>query len=275
MNDRALAHVAEQAEARAWFDAVSAATPGVARALGLRAVAIAGGIALVASEIRSLLYNRAFAIGLERPLDERTLDRVIACYRRDAPFSVQPGPATRPAAVGEWLERRGQHARFNWVRWVRDTGPAPEPRCDLRIRTIGRERATAFVDLAFQIFDEPAALAPWLALTVGRRGWTHYFGYDGRRAVAIGALFASRGVGWLGWGGTLASHRGRGGQSAMLTHRMRDARALGCRWLTLETAEDTPERPNPSFRNARRAGFRLLYLRPSHAHLPPEAVPAQ
>jgi hypothetical protein len=31
--------------------------------------------------------------------------------------------------------------------------------------------------------------------------------------------------------------------------------------LVTETAEDTPERPNPSDRNMLRAGFRLAYLR--------------
>jgi hypothetical protein len=270
MNDRALAHVAEMAEVRAWSDAVRAATPRVTQALGLRAIPIGSGIALVASEIRSLLYNRAFGIGLDAPLDEAALDRLIATYRPDSPFTIQPSPAARPAQVRAWLEARHLYSHFNWVRWVRDASPVREVPSPFRIEVVGRSWATRFVDLMFRIFDEPAALAPWIALTVGRRGWMHYVGFDGRRSVSVGALYRAGGAAWLGWGGTLASHRGRGGQTAMLARRIRDAAALGCRWVTLETAEETRERPNPSFRNARRAGFRLLYLRPSHAHRPPE-----
>lgn len=44
---------------------------------------------------------------------------------------------------------------------------------------------------------------------------------------------------------------------------MSDAVALGCEWITVETAEDRPERPASSFRNVRRAGFTLAYLRPN------------
>jgi hypothetical protein len=39
------------------------------------------------------------------------------------------------------------------------------------------------------------------------------------------------------------------------------ARALGCRMIAVETAADTPEKPNPSTHNLRRLGFELLYER--------------
>jgi len=104
--------------------------------------------------------------------------------------------------------------------------------------------------------------------------------YDHRRAETNFAMglppridFHGDGA-WLGWGGTLRSHRGRGIQSAMVARRIEDARAKHCQWLTVETAEDLPERPNPSYRNMERAGFRVLCLRPSHAWTPaPEASP--
>jgi GNAT superfamily N-acetyltransferase len=97
----------------------------------------------------------------------------------------------------------------------------------------------------------------------------HYVARDGGRVVGTGAMFVHGDGAWLGWGGTLRSHRGRGIQSAMVARRIEDARARKCTWLTVETAEDLPERPNPSYRNMERAGFRVLCLRPSHAWLPP------
>jgi hypothetical protein len=46
-----------------------------------------------------------------------------------------------------------------------------------------------------------------------------------------------------------------------MARRIEDGRALGCRWFVTETGEDAPARPNPSFRNMIRAGFRLAYHR--------------
>ena len=43
--------------------------------------------------------------------------------------------------------------------------------------------------------------------------------------------------------------------------RLRDAAALGCRWAVTETGRDTAEQSNASYRNMRRAGFDLAYLR--------------
>jgi hypothetical protein len=38
----------------------------------------------------------------------------------------------------------------------------------------------------------------------------------------------------------------------------------GCRWLSMETAEETLEKPSYSLRNARKMGFEILYLRPNY-----------
>jgi hypothetical protein len=46
--------------------------------------------------------------------------------------------------------------------------------------------------------------------------------------------------------------------------RIRGAAVLGCTWVASETAEETPERPNPSYRNMRRAGFEVVYMRENY-----------
>lgn len=68
-------------------------------------------------------------------------------------------------------------------------------------------------------------------------------------------------VGWLGFGATLESHRGQGSQSAIFARRIRAAADLGVKLLITETGEELPDRPNPSYRNMLRAGFRLAYPR--------------
>ena len=268
--DLELSRIVEHAEARVWSDMTHRATPEIREALGLQAIPVGGGVVTIASRVPSLLYNRAFAFGLEEPIDEDTLDRMIGLYRPDVPFTIQPSPFARPGEIRAWLEARGIPSRFNWVKWLREARPPAKFATDLAIERIGPDLASRFGELAFTVFHgEPPTIRPWFEQTIGKPGWTHYLAFDHDQPAALAALYVTEGVGWLGWGGTLSSHRGRGAQSALIERRLRDGIAQGCRWFTVETADDLPEKPNPSFRNVARAGFRLLYRRPSHAHVPP------
>lgn len=273
-DSRELAVALERLEQRVWTDAFAAATPEVGRSLGLAVEPVADGLALMASRFPHVLYNRTFAFGLDAPIDEATLDRAIALYRRDAPFTIQPSPVSRPPEIGHWLNARGIESYFDWVIWARETrAPIPDP-TGLRVDRIGRERASAWIDLASTIFVDEAPFAPWFDSLIGRPSWNHYVAYDGETPIGIGAMFVEGGLGWLGWGGTLPGHRRRGVQGAMIARRVKDAAAAGARWVRVETAADLPEKPNPSYRNMPRAGFRLLYLRPSYAYVPAGRDPA-
>jgi GNAT superfamily N-acetyltransferase len=112
-------------------------------------------------------------------------------------------------------------------------------------------------------FGMSEPVRPWLAATVGRASWQHYLAFDGEIPVAGAALFVRQGLGWLGIASTLPTHRGRGAQSALIARRVHDAIELGCSFMAVETAEDHPERPNPSFRNVVRFGFEVAYQRPN------------
>ena len=79
-------------------------------------------------------------------------------------------------------------------------------------------------------------------------------------------MFVNGEVGWLGFAGTLKTHRKRGGQGALFARRIKDGLALGCKWFVTETGEDTPENPNPSYHNMLRSGFKLAYLRRNYVH---------
>ena len=57
----------------------------------------------------------------------------------------------------------------------------------------------------------------------------------------------------------------------MFARRLHDARAAGCRFAVVETGEDTPEEPNPSYRNMLRAGFELAYFRHNWVRQAPSA----
>ncbi len=52
----------------------------------------------------------------------------------------------------------------------------------------------------------------------------------------------------------------------MLARRIRDAAEAGCEMLVVETAEDRPDKPAPSYRNQLRFGFQVAYVRPNYIY---------
>ena len=79
--------------------------------------------------------------------------------------------------------------------------------------------------------------------------------FDGDEPAGAGALYAAEGVAYLGFAATLAEHRGKGAQNALLATRIRRAAELGCDLVITETGERTGNRPSNSYRNILRAGF--------------------
>ena len=73
-------------------------------------------------------------------------------------------------------------------------------------------------------------------------------------AAACGSLNPVDGVGWIGGAATLAAHRGRGLQTALISHRLRLAHELGC---DLAVATALPN--GQSAQNLLRLGFQQVY----------------
>lgn len=267
--DPEVARDLERFEARVWADAVAAAPPEVAEELGLSATTVAGGIALVASRFPSILYNRTFGFGLDAPFEESDLERALALYSSRGPFSIQPSPLARPTGIPDRLRARGLESWFDWVIWARDAR-APLAAPEATIERIGAASAERWARLATEIFRDEAPIEPWLVSMVGRSGWSHYWSLIDDRPIAVGASFVAGELAWIGWGGTLPEHRRRGLQAAMIARRVHDAAASGAHWVRSETADDLPDKPNSSFRNMARSGFRLVYRRPSHVVMPGE-----
>jgi hypothetical protein len=151
----------------------------------------------------------------------------------------------------------------NWVKLVRGVEDPPTIATDLRIEEIDRGHAADFGRIVVTAFDWPADLAPMIAALVGRPGWLHYMAFDGDRPAATAAMYVQDEWGWIDFASTLPEYRGRLAQPALISRRIRDAAAMGCRHLVVETAEDLPEEPGISCRNVQRMGFESHYLRPN------------
>jgi hypothetical protein len=263
------ANAAERIEAQAFTSWHESAPTGFAAEFGVRVVRIGDAVAQVAEKVPFTLYNRVLGLGTLEPATPAMFVALASVYDpAGVRYAVVVSPEAEPPQLLRWLEERGFTPRFRDAKWVRGTDSAPDIGTSLRIVQIRREHAADFARVAGTVFEEAPEHWPWLASTVEQPGWRHYLAIDGDTPVATAAMFVRNGAAWAGWGATLESHRGRGAQGALLARRIRDAATDGCRLITSETAEDTPEYPSPSYRNMARAGFRLMSVRTHYIHGP-------
>jgi len=256
----------ERSEADAWIDMVRSAPAEAIEACGARSFEVGGASIAIASGVDVLAFNRVLGAGLDEPVTGEILDEIIARY--DAAgvgrFFVQPAPAAAPSSLpGLLVERRFCHYN-NWVKLYRGVEEPPEVQTDLRIEVIDDRHAGEFASIVTGAFEWPERIRPWLAALVGRPGWRHYLAFDGGKPAATGAMFTGDGWCWKDFAATLPDCRSRGAQQALLARSIDDAASMGCHTLVLETAEDKPDRPSPSYRNVVRFGFKTAYLRPNY-----------
>jgi GNAT superfamily N-acetyltransferase len=261
-----LAHTLESVEAEVWLDWLSAAPPALAESCGIAWRRVGGGVAGLAHGTDVLMYNRVVGLGISEPATHEHVDELIALYADAgvARWMVQWCPSAVPAGTVDLLRACGFSHHNNWAKLYRRADvPLPETATTLHIERIGGEHRDSFATILEAAFEHDRALAEWNASLVDRPGWRAYMAFDGARPAATGALFVHGRTAWLGFGATHPDYRGRGAQSTLAARRIGTARELGCDTIVVETAEDRPERPCQSFRNMRRLGFELAYLRPN------------
>lgn len=253
-------------EARAWNDCVE----GCAAAAGnpLRAeVAVVSELPVpIVAALNFALFNRVIGLGVARPAADDQIASIARVYadRDQTGWAVSLAPVAQPDDLAERLEAHGLRQSSDFAKVIQSIDDPPAVETSLRIEEIGPELADAFVAVTTAAFGVPTSFAAWFGGSIGRPGWHHYLGFDDDEPVSAGALFVENGIGWLGFGSTLPDHRGRGGQSAIMARRIRDAARLGCTVVHTETGAETAENPNPSYRNMLRTGFELAYLRPNY-----------
>ncbi len=278
--DADLERLLETVEARLYDDLFDAVPPELASREGLRLHRHGGARYLTAGGHDHPMFNRVMAVGLDdgpaaAGAAEATLDRAAAHYREAAVrrWMVQLLPHMESEAFRAAAGERGVIRLRGWAKHLGPARADVPSRTDLRIVRVdgdlaGEERermSEAWAGILVENFGLPPAFAPWLEGLVGRERWTLYVAKDGDTPVATGALFLSDVEGErfaeLTFASTLPDHRGRGAQSALIARRVADARALGARWIATETDEELADKPNPSYRNLKRLGFPVVYVR--------------
>lgn len=258
-----LARVVELGEAAGFVD-IAAASPGIA---GLHTVEFDGATAIIWPDFAGTFTNQVIGLGLTQPVRRDAIRRIKAMYT-DAGvdrFGVCISPAAEPAAdIPAWLAEEGIVPVNRQTKMWRTSRDLVHLNTDLEIREVASaEEAEAFAAICVEVFAMEPFAGPFTSNTFGRPGWRLYLAWDGDTPVATGLVFINERTGsaWLGSGATLPPHRRRGAQGALMARRINDAIAAGSEWLFIETVEETPQRPNPSYHNMLRTGFQLAYHR--------------
>jgi hypothetical protein len=254
----------ERVERDGWIDMYAAASPEHRAALGLDCIMLGEAAVFICRKIDHIQFNRLTGLGVGAPASAETLGRAIAAFDgagvRNWIVHAAPGLANIAALCTE--QGLAPHPR-TWAKFLRDVTPHATA-TGLAVREVGAEFGAAFGEVAAKAFGMPPFVGSWLAGIVGRPGWRSFMAFDGQAPVATGSVYVAPPTAWLGIGATLASHRGRGAQSAILAARIAAAAEAGCSVLTTETGIPHAGEPGPSFKNIQRAGFRIVYERPNY-----------
>jgi len=214
--------------------------------------------------ITNTAFNRVFIGGegqAARPDDVAAMLDTMAERGSQQPL-VHLHRADRTAPIEQLLVARGlQPFRRAWVKLMREPGPVPTRATSLQVRAAQAEDTNAIADLAVQAHQlHPSAHAAVVS-TILRPGWHVYVACDGDEIVSTGALMVRGNIGYLWLAATRPSHRGRGGQTAIVEKRLRVAFALGCRYVFCETGVAIAGEPNPSHDNLVRLGMKPIGIR--------------
>ena len=265
---------AELAEAEFMYRFNADASPAAHEALGMDAVRVGGGVlTLVRADPTGGYWCKAIGLGLTEPLTPSLIDEVLdRAARHGVPsLTVQVAPHALPADHARLLEERGLTPGTSFVKFFGPlTDPGPD-RTDLDVRALGPEHAADYARVIRTGFGMPAdpAMEAWFAEVPAYGGdWWTAGAWDGDRLVAVANLFVHGDVATLSGAATLPEARGRGAQGALMTARIREGAARGCRWVSTETWPESPGNPNPSQHNMRRLGLVQLYVRPAWVFQP-------
>ena len=222
-----------------------------------------GGAALLALPgIPSTMLNRVAGLGLEEPATEEHLDAISDFFEPlGVEYAVAVAPQAQPAELTGLLAQRGFASGYAWTKFTRAADEASASITDLRVELIGPEQGEDFALVVLEAYELPTSAAGLLAGAPEVEGYSCFVAYADDEPAAAGVVVVIGETGWLGFGSTRPAFRRRGGQRALFAARARRAVELGASTLVSEAGELLPGRPNTSYRNIQRAGFRPAYVR--------------
>ena len=263
-----LSHIIENIEASSAASFYKLAPRGVKADLGIATQRIGDATALLVRNSRHRYFNRVLALGLEQPATPSTLDAIQAFYTSHGVkrYAIALCPEARPQELGHWLEERGFRKHTGSAKLWRSGAHIDQldERIGIKVEPISSDRAADWFHVMANVFRHFRSRGTWYAARVEHPGWRHYAVYVDGQVAGIGALYVRNRVAHLIEGATLSAFRRRGIQRSIIQQRVFDGLSEGATHFTSETAPPLPRMPLISYRNLRRVGFELAYVRPSY-----------
>ncbi|WP_106322723.1 GNAT family N-acetyltransferase [Actinoplanes italicus] len=252
----------ERTEASMLLALTDATDPALARRYDMDAATI--GEVVVTSRPGPDMAFWCQAVGFEAPPTAGLIEEIVAHFRaRDVEVArfVLPAYAETP----EWpaiAEKHGLTAGETGLKLaMRAPLPYFTPHTDLRTARIAPDERERWATLMWGVFD--MEFEANIAVTVSALddpAFEAYACWDGDEMVATGLVWLGPDSAHLSSGATLASHRRRGAQQALLAARVEAARRAGCSLVVNESGV-AAEGYNDSARNQIRVGFTPQYSR--------------
>jgi GNAT superfamily N-acetyltransferase len=255
-----LAFTLEESEAIYWSKLYDSRGP-----LKCYARIISGAFAGAIPEVDMLAMNRVIGLGMEKEIKPEDIDNIISFFHNVGTkrFFIQVSPNIIQDDLKEILKEKGFWHYNNWAKlWRKADTILPKVKSELEVTGVRQSQAEVYGQIICASFDwmEPR-MVPWLAASVGKPGYQHYFALHQGQPVSAAALHISGEYASMALAGTLPGYRGLGAQSLLLKTRITEAQRKGCQYIISETAEDKPDRPVTSYHNMKRFGFENVYLR--------------
>jgi GNAT superfamily N-acetyltransferase len=258
----------ERAECRLLADSAEAAAERRPDG-GVFAMPLAGGLATFTAPGAPL--NKVAGLGFSGPLDERDLDAVEGAFaERGTAVQMEVSSLGDPSIVRVLTTRGYILQGFENVlgRSLPAEGAAA-PGSGIEIVASPLEELSAWIDVVVSGFASPDTqgvpsdesyprelLESVMADMAFAKGFSRFLARRDGVAAGGASLRLSEGIAQLCGAATLAPHRRRGVQSALLAARLQIAAAAGCDVAIVTTAPGSK-----SQENVQRQGFEMLYAR--------------
>lgn len=253
----------ERAEARALLAWHSMFVDAPVSGYDWRIERVGDALCSVSSSDPSILINRVLELGRNGPPTREQLRDIRRVYE-DAGvqrFFLHVVPERMGTDTNTLLTETGYEKYRGWMKFVRGAGDVRVANTDLDIRPVGSEHGADFAAIAAPAFDMLPESQPVVALLPAVANQLAFMSFDGDKPAGTGVIFIDGDVGQLDWGATHPDFRRRGGQTAVLSARIRYALEAGCTTISTMTGEAVPGDPQHSYGNITKSGFEEAYLR--------------
>jgi hypothetical protein len=188
-----LAQQAEQTEAAAWVDMVTAANEGYKKSTGLYVDVIQDDMYISCPAIPFLHFNCVLGFGTNQPISEQYIDNVLAYFKgrnlSTAYLFLIDGLQQGAETI---LQKKGFVPAGSWERTWRNDEPLDSTLNTLKqgwvINKVDAASADAWASFVSGTYQMPAT-KEWLLDFAVRKGWHHYMLVEANTIIAVRSIF--------------------------------------------------------------------------------------